>query len=184
MSKSIFHKLICYQIRKAENKTRNKRFVNLADVKSMHILLGASDLSPIQSEQFYRQVYEMIDWLQKQPYQVQVTIYVRKMPVEAKRFHVNIFDNKKISWCVKRPKKEVMAAFNETKSDVLLNLSSELAYPLEYLAAASDASLKIGLKVDDRPLPYDFQLQVEDMQQEMLKKLQAVLFYLEKIQSN
>ena len=65
MSKSIFHKLICYQIRKAENKTRNKRFVNLADVKSMHILLGASDLSPIQSEQFYRQVYEMIDWLQK-----------------------------------------------------------------------------------------------------------------------
>jgi hypothetical protein len=54
---------------------------------------------------------------------------------------------------------------------------------LEYLAAASDASLKIGLKVDNRPLPYDFQLQVEDMQQEMLKKLQAVLFYLEKIQS-
>ena len=108
---------------------------------------------------------------------------MRKRPVEAKRFHVNSFDNKKISWCVKRPQKEVMAAFNETKSDVLLNLSSELAYPLEYLAAASDASLKIGLKVDDRPLPYDFQLQVEDMQQEMLKKLQAVLFYLEKIQS-
>lgn len=183
MSKSIFHKLTSYHIRKAENKARNKRFVNLADVKSMHILLGASALSPIESEKFYQQVYEMADWLQQQPYQVHITIYVRKMPIEAKRFNVSIFDSKKVSWCIKRPKKEVIDVFKEVKADVLLNLSADLAYPLEHLAAISDASLKVALKVEDRPLPYDFQLQVEDMQQEMLKKLQAVLFYLEKIQS-
>ena len=183
MGKSIFQKYAARQVRKNQNKQRTKRFVNLKEAKSVHVLMAANALTPIETEQFYKQVYAVADLFQNMPCKLYITVCVRKMPVEAKRFHVNIFDNKKISWCVKRPKKEVMAAFNETKSDVLLNLSSELAYPLEYLAAASDASLKIGLKVDDRPLPYDFQLQVEDMQQEMLKKLQAVLFYLEKIQS-
>jgi hypothetical protein len=183
MSKSLFQKYIHYQIRKSQNKTRNKHFVNLSDVKHAVILVGAEALTPMQTEQFYQQVYEVSDYCQQRNIQVQIVVCVKKLPVEAKRFNVNVFDYKQVKLFSRRPKQLVIDAFMQHKPEVLINLTPFVSAPLEYLAAMSNAPLKVAIKVAERPFDYDFQLQIADAEQVILHKLQAIFFYLEKIKS-
>lgn len=183
MSKSLFQKYIHYQIRKAQNTARVKRFVNLSEANSMVVLVGAELLTPMQTEQFYQQVYQVADYCQQRNIKVQIWVCVKKVPVEAKRFNINVFDYKQVKMLSKQPKTAVWDAFKQTKPQVLINLTPFVLPPLEYLAAQSEAPLKVALKVPQRPFEYDFQLQIADTQQGLLPNLQALFFYLEKIKS-
>lgn len=182
MSMSLLNKYIDYQIRKRENKTRTKQFVNLSEVKNMHILIGATALNPLQTEQFYQQVYEVADLFQRMDCKIHITVCVKKMPTEAKRFNVSVFDYKQVG-LFKRPKEKLTQDFLQIPTDVLINLSASVCYPLEYLAAQSDASLKVAIKLPKRPFNYDFLLHPTDMQSSLVERLKAIFFYLEKIQS-
>lgn len=183
MSKSLFQKYIHYQIRKSQNKTRNKHFVNLSEVKNAVVLVGAEALTPMQTEQFYQQVYGVADYCQQRNIQVQIVVCVKKLPVEAKRFNVFVFDYKQVKCLSKCPKDAIVSHLNQSHSQVLINLTPFVSAPLEYLAALSDASLKVAIKVPERPFEYDFQLQVADTEQGLLSNLQSIFFYLEKIKS-
>lgn len=183
MGKSIFQKLAIRKVRKTENKTRTKRFINLQQAKSVHVLMAADSLTPIETEQFYKQVYAVADVFQSMSCTLHLTVYVRKMPIESKRFGMEVFDNHQVSLFLKKPKQTIISSFLEKKSDILINLTSSVCYPLEYLAALSDAPFKVALKLDDRPISYDLQLQVDDINQAATKNLRALLYYLEKIQS-
>lgn len=183
MSKSLLQKYIDYKICKTQNHTRNKCFVNLADAKSVHIIVGAESLTPMQTEQFYQQVYQLATLCQERNLKAHITVCVKKVPIEAKRFNVSVFDYKQVKWVSKQPKNEVIATFKQVKSDILINLTPFVSAPLEYLAAQSEASLKVAIKVSERPFDYDFQLSVDKTEQGLLANLQAIFFYLEKIKS-
>lgn len=176
-------KFAAYKVRKSENKTRTKRFINLNQAKNVHVLMGANALTPIEAEQFYKQVYAVADMFQKMSCQLHLTVCVRKMPVESKRMGIEVFDFKQVKCCSKKPKQSVITSFLGKKTDILINIAPFISYPLEHLAALSDASLKVALKLDNRPFQYDLQLQVDDITQSANKNLSALLFYLEKIQS-
>ncbi|MED9995841.1 MAG: hypothetical protein UFP03_03505 [Paludibacteraceae bacterium] len=175
-------KYAAYRVRKNENKTRNKRFVNLKQAKSVHILMGANALTPMETEQFYKQVYAVADMFQSMLCKLYITVCVHKIPLESKRMGVDVFDSKQVKTFSKKPKQPIVTAFNDKKSDILINLTPFVCYPLEHLAALSDAPLKVALKVENRPFQYDLQLQVDDIAQEATKNLSALIFYLEKIQ--
>ncbi len=183
MGKSIFQKYAARQVRKNQNKQRTKRFVNLKEVKSVHVLMAANALTPIETEQFYKQVYAVADLFQGMSCKWNITVCVRKMPVESKRFGVEVFDFKQVKCLSKKPKQPVAQTFAQKKSDILINLTPFVSYPIEHLAAISDASLKVAIKLEDRPFAYDLQLQIDDIEQNASKNLKALLFYLEKIQS-
>ncbi|MEE1184431.1 MAG: hypothetical protein UHZ06_08135, partial [Paludibacteraceae bacterium] len=146
-------------------------------------LMAANALTPIETEQFYKQVYAVADLFQGMSCTWNITVCVRKMPVESKRFGVEVFDFKQVKCLSKKPKQPVVLAFTEKKSDILINLTPFVSYPIEHLAAMADAPLKVAVKLADRPFQYDLQLQVNDLEQDVCKNLKALLFYLEKIQS-
>lgn len=183
MSKSICQKYIHYRIRKLQNKTRNKCFVNLEQAKTIHLLVGAESLTPMQSEQFYQQVYELAALCQRKKLNAHITVCVKKIPLEAKRFNITVFDYKQVKIFSKLPKNHIIEAFQQIKPQVLINLTPFVCAPLEYLAAGSDASLKVAIKVPGRPFEYDFQLSVDNAENNLLQNVEAIFFYLQKIQS-
>ncbi len=176
-------KYAAYKVRKGENKTRVKRFINLNQAQNVHVLMGGNALTPMQTEQFYKQVYAVADMFKNASCYLHLTVCVRKMPVESKRMGIEVFDYKQVSFLSKKPKQSIVAPFLEKKTDILINLSPFVCYPLEHLAAMSDAPLKVAVKLEERPFLYDIQLQLDDIGQPFDKNLRALLFYLEKIQS-
>lgn len=78
-----------------------------------------------------------------------------KQPPESHTF--NFFYQKETTW-TGVPKSEKATAFAQEKFDLLIYLDPEECLPLEWLAAASQASMKVGYATDR---PNDFDLLLE-----------------------
>lgn len=59
-----------------------------------------------------------------------------------------------------KPSGDFVKRFIGEEFDLLIDLSSPDIFPLHYMATLSKARFKIGIKPDDRDLPYDFMIEV------------------------
>ncbi|MCB0528177.1 MAG: hypothetical protein KDC61_01440 [Saprospiraceae bacterium] len=129
---------------------RRRRSHNLESAGTVGILFDAS------SEKTRREVMEYAHSLEEKGKKVRMFGYFSsKQPPEGHPF--GFFDQKETSW-TGVPKSEKATAFAQEHLDVLIYLNPEACKPLEWLAAASQASMKIGFATDR---PNDFDLLLE-----------------------
>jgi len=87
-----------------------------------------------------------------------------------------IFSNKECNWYGK-PNDQDINNFIKRKFDILIDLSPEVWFPLQYTSAASCANFKIG-RIDEEINPYDFLLLGSKTEDNFIKDLEL---YLHKI---
>jgi hypothetical protein len=86
------------------------------------------------------------------------------------------FSNNECNWFGK-PKTVEINNFINTNFNILIDLSSKLWFPLQYIAASSHANFKIG-RIDEHNNPYDFLLLGSNSEEQFIKDLET---YINKI---
>lgn len=100
-----------------------------------------------------------------------------KLPESAESVQSRIvFSNKECNW-FGRPKSPEITGFIKTPFDILIDLSSEIWFPLQYIAITSHANFKIG-RLNGEINPYDFLLVGSNTEEQFVKDLET---YLHKI---
>lgn len=87
-----------------------------------------------------------------------------------------VFSNKECNWYGK-PGNQQINDFIKYKYDILIDLSSETWFPLQYISLFSNASFKIG-RINEENNPYDFLLVGSGSEEQFVKDLES---YLHKI---
>lgn len=133
----------------AEQKRRRQAH-NFESAKTIGILFDAT------SEKARHEVMEYARQLVEKRKSVRLFGYFKtKQPPEGHAF--NFFFQKETTWAGV-PKSEKALAFAKEKFDLLIYLDPEECQPLEWLAAASQAAMKVGFATDR---PNDFDLLLE-----------------------
>ena len=76
-------------------------------------------------------------------------------------FPFPFFTKSDLNW-LKRPKCSQVDTFIDIEFDVLINLSTEVIPPLEFIAGASKAKFRIGLYTKTKLQHYDFLIQINE----------------------
>lgn len=123
---------------------------NFESAKTVGILFDAT------TEKTRHEVMEYAARLTERRKSVRLLGYFKtKQPPEGHAF--NFFFQKETSW-TGAPKSEKASAFAKEKFDLLIYLDPEECHPLEWVAAASQAAMKVGFATDR---PNDFDLLLE-----------------------
>lgn len=132
------------------NQKRRRQAHNFDSAKTVGILFDAT------SEQTRHEVMDYARQLVEKRKSVRLFGYFKtKQPPEGHAF--NFFFQKETTWAGV-PKSEKARDFAREKFDLLIYLDSEECPPLEWLAASSQAAMKIGFATDR---PNDFDLLLE-----------------------
>ncbi|MBV6439459.1 MAG: hypothetical protein EPGJADBJ_01100 [Saprospiraceae bacterium] len=132
---------------------RRRQAHNLDSAKKIGILFDAT------TEKTRHEVMEYARELVEKGKSVRLFGYFKtKQPPEGHAF--NFFFQKETTWAGV-PKSEKASAFAEEKFDMLIYLDPEECLPLEWLAAASQAAMKVGYATD-RPNDFDLLLETPD----------------------
>lgn len=75
--------------------------------------------------------------------------------------HARLCCRKDFSWLLK-PKRDFLEKFTRREFDILIDLSSQHAYPMKFMAARSGAMFKTGAAHPDTNDAYDLIMQVEE----------------------
>jgi hypothetical protein len=86
------------------------------------------------------------------------------------------FSNNECNWFGK-PKTAAINDFINTKFDILIDLSSKLWFPLQYIASSSYANFKIG-RINEQDNPFDFLLLGSNTEEQFINELEK---YINKI---
>lgn len=150
---------------------RRRRSHNLVSAKTIGILFDAT------AEKNRREIMEYAHSLEEKGKKVRLFGYFStNQPPEGHPF--GFFHKKEINW-FGIPNSEKAIAFAEEKPDLLIYLNREACKPLEWLAAASQASMKIGFATDD---PNDFDLLLETPEDKGIGYfIEQLHLYLDKI---
>jgi hypothetical protein len=84
------------------------------------------------------------------------------------------FSNNECNW-FEKPKTAAVNSFINTKFNILVDLSSTVWYPLQYIATASHADFKIGRMNSETNNPYDFVLAGSADDEQFFKDLETYL---------
>jgi hypothetical protein len=87
------------------------------------------------------------------------------------------FSDNECNWFGK-PKNAAINSFINTQFNILVDLSVQLWFPLQYIAIASHAEFKIGRMNDETNNPYNFVLLGSENERQFIKDLET---YLHKI---
>lgn len=129
---------------------RRRRSHNLESARTIGILFDAT------TEKIRREIMDYAQDLEEKGKKVRLFGYFAvKQPPVGHSF--GFFHKKEVNW-YGVPTSEKARAFTEEKPDVMIYLNQEACRPLEWLAAASQASMKIGFATDQ---PNDFDLLLE-----------------------
>jgi hypothetical protein len=116
-------------------------------------------------------------------YKIQMTyiIYLpqNKLPEGTRTLYSRIiFSDNECNWYGKPDMSEINDFIHE-KFDMLLDLSMQRQFPLQYIVAASQAAFKIGCRCDKTSNPYDFLLVGSDSEQDFVTNLEKYLKNME-----
>lgn len=132
---------------------RRRQAHNMSSAKKIGILFDAT------TEKTRHEVMEYAKQLVEKGKSVRLFGYFKtKQPPESHAF--NFFFQKETTW-TGVPKSEKATAFAEEKFDLLIYLDPEECAPLEWVAAASLAAMKVGYATD-RPNDFDLLLETPD----------------------
>jgi hypothetical protein len=133
---------------KVSNFTRNKEFINLEVAQTIGILFHHID------NESFRTIQKFIKDLTKEKRQIYAIGYIETMEIPdfylLKR-GIDFFCLKDINWYYK-PEQGFLQEFTEREFDLLINLSIDDYFPVEYIYALSKARFKIGKHSDN----YDY----------------------------
>lgn len=122
------------------SQKRRRQAHNMNSAKTVGILFDAT------SEKTRREVMQFAHELEEKGKRVRMFGYFKsKQPPEGHPF--NFFFQKETTWAGV-PKSEKALEFAKEKFDLLIYLDPEECQPLEWLAAASQAAMKIGYATD------------------------------------
>ncbi len=145
-----------HYLRKAiENNQRTRKLIHIESVKSIGILFELDD------EQTYHIVHaEVIKW---QDLQVKVKVlgYVREERLTLNIMPLLAFDfffEKQLNW-YKKPKAGKAEDFAGKEFDVLIDLNIHRQFPLQCIAAVSQAHLKVGIFDEMNDKTHDIMIQ-------------------------
>lgn len=133
---------------------KHRKTQNWKEIKTIGFLIDGSD--PIQLRLLLNRLYEYT----AQGKKIEFLGYVKKFPP---------FEEENIKWITRRdlswsgiPKPQSIKEFIEKEFDVLINTHIKSARPLEFIAACSNAKLRIGVYAEKNTPCYDFMMQLTD----------------------
>jgi hypothetical protein len=148
-----------YYFRKEAIKLiRDKRFVNLEDAKTVGILYT------IYNEYSYNKVCEFVKYLQDRRKNVKVVGLANRKLVPhycIPKLSWDLLTKDDINWYYK-PKRPFVADFIKEPYDMLIDLSLEDQYPLQYIAGLSKAKFKVGRAGEENTEYYDMMIETNE----------------------
>ncbi len=170
-----------YKIKKLRKTPRKKSYIDWSKINRILLLYSMQNASEAQASNIYSELYEMLDSCFDEKINVRLMVCVNKSPMEQKRFNISVFDAKTCNFFTSEPKKDIFDIAEEEQSDVVINLSPTLSFPLEYLAEYSDAKLKISVLKSGKGAKYDMYFSSES---ESVKEVfESIKYYLQKIKA-
>lgn len=158
--------------RKVSNFARNKEFINLEAARTIGILFHHID-----NESFIT-VKEFIKDITKENRQIYAIGYIEAMEVPdfylLKR-GIEFFCLKDLNWLFK-PELDFLEVFAEKEFDLLINLSIDDYFPVEYIYALSKARFKIGKHSDNYEYA-DLSIDIKDSR-DINYLVQQISYYL------
>ncbi len=129
---------------KVRRRSRNRQFVNLAEIMTVGVIFQATDNKDFES------VNEFIKELKAEGKEISVIGYIESEKIPDSyllRKGYQFFCTKQLNWYYS-PKLPFIDDFIEKEFDLLINLSLDNLFPLYYLFALSKARLKAGKHFD------------------------------------
>jgi hypothetical protein len=178
---SIREKFAQYKLKKLRKIERKRAYIDWNKIDRILLLYAINNASEAQSSMIYSELYEILDNCFDEKTNVRLVVYVNKSPIEQKRFNITVFDAKSCNALTYKPNLDILGIAEEEDSDVVINLSPTLSFPLEYLAENSDAKLKISVLKTGKGAKYDMYFSSES---ESVKEVfESIKYYLQKIKA-
>ena len=170
-----------YKIKRLRKTERKKSYIDWDKTSRVLLLYSMNNLPEAIASSIYSELYDILDNCFGEKMNVRLVVCVNKSPVEQKRFNITVFDAKTCNFLTSEPKKDVFDIIEEEQSDLVINLSPQISYPLEYLAEYSDAKLKISVLKTGKGAKYDMYFSSES---ESVKEVfESIKYYLQKIKA-
>ena len=170
-----------YKIKRLRKTERKKSYIDWDKTSRVLLLYSMNNLPEAIASSIYSELYDILDNCFDEKMNVRLVVCVNKSPVEQKRFNITVFDAKTCNFLTSEPKKDVFDIIEEEQSDLVINLSPQISYPLEYLAEHSDAKLKISVLKTGKGAKYDMYFSSES---ESVKEVfESIKYYLQKIKA-
>lgn len=176
----IREKIAKYKLKKLQNPQRNKAYVDWGKINRILLLYSMSNISEAEINNKYSELYDILDKSVEEKINVKLLVCVNKCQVEQKRFNISVFDYKTCNFITGMPPKDILDILEED-SDVIINLSPNICFPLEYIAEKSDAKLKISVVKGHKGAEYDMYFTSES--ESVNEVFNSIKYYLQKIKA-
>lgn len=177
----IKEKLAQYKINKLRKTERKRAYVDWDKINRILLLYSINNAPEAQSSRIYSELYEILDKCFNEKTNVRLMVCVNKSQLEQKRFNISVFDAKSCNALTYQPSEDILGITEEEDSDVVINLSPELSFPLEYIAERSDAKLKISALKTGKGAKYDMYFSSES--DSVKEVFESIKYYLQKIKA-
>jgi hypothetical protein len=151
MFKEYLHKFQYFffskEMKSLERESSNRRMINLADAKRIGIIFDATIVHNTTA------VAELATLLKAKNKKVEILGYTEEVHI-AEEKDQQLFNKKNLNWKL-IPNKENVTEFIDTEFDILICAFVEHVAPLEYIAACSEAKLRLGKYSDQMENCYD-----------------------------
>lgn len=178
---SIKNTIAQYKINKLHKVDRRKSYIDWEKTNRVLLLYSMSNLPEAISSRIYSELYDILDNCFDEKMNVRLMVCVTKSSVEQKRFNITVFDSKTCNFLTSEPQNDIFDVAEEEQSDVVINLSPTLSYPLEYLAEYSEARLKISVLKAGKGAKYDMYFSSES--DSVKEVFNSIKYYLKKIKA-
>jgi hypothetical protein len=173
--------IAAYKIKRLRKTERKRSYIDWTKTSRVLLLYSMSNKSEATASNIYSELYEILDNCFDEKMNVRLMVCSYKSPVEQKRFNITVFDAKTCNIFTSEPQKDIFSIAEEEQSDLVINLSPQLSFPLEYLAEYSDAKLKISVLKTGKGAKYDMYFSSES---ESVKEVfESIKYYLQKIKA-
>lgn len=142
--------------RELKKLNRKRHSISLTQAKNIGILLTVSN----QKE--FAEAENLAKEFQREDKQVKVMIYIADKTLKVNpNTHIEVLYEEDMSWNF-IPKKEKIIQFVNHEFDLLLNLCTEVCFPLTYISALSKSLFKVGAYSPKETAIFDFMLATKE----------------------
>ncbi|MBD3748159.1 MAG: hypothetical protein IE931_01575 [Sphingobacteriales bacterium] len=159
--------------RELKKLNRKKHSVSFTQAKNIGILLT------IRNQKEFEEAEHLAKGFQHEDKQVKVMIYIADKTLKVNpNTHIEVLYEEDMSWNF-IPQKEKIVQFVNHEFDLLLNLCTEVCFPLTYISALSKSLFKVGAYFPKQTAIFDFMLATEE--QSITGFSTELRYYLDKI---
>lgn len=143
--------------RKIKGLERTHKVVSILDAKKIGILYDATD------GENYEVVTQYLRFLRNKQKEVKTLGFVDKNQLPQNQFAklgIDFFTKKHLNWQM-IPRHPLVNNFINENFDILINLSIDKCFPLQYISAVSKAQFRVGRYELDHTYYYDLMINIE-----------------------